>query len=273
MRINRISLATIFGLLIWALPPAQVAQAAITCMPTTAVAKSPKVIPAPTRTLTSFPSLLTFKTNCGDIDIELIANAAPITTSAILTLARGGYYDGTLCHRLTTAGIFVIQCGDPLATGMGGPGWTFADENLPSSAKNNYPAGTIAMANAGPGTNGSQFFFTYKDSTIAPNYTIWGRVISGLDILTFIASKGVVGGSAVDGAPALSLGIDSVEEGDPYALRMFNKGIKQGTEGIASLKSELDSSKKSLISTVELNKSLQSKLKRICSAKPKPKGC
>ena len=95
----------------------------------------------------------------------------------------------------------MLQCGDPTGSGSGGPGYTVPDENLPTETGVNYPAGTVAMANAGPGTSGSQFFLVYQDTTLPANYTIWGKVTSGLDLVQKIASAGVAGGSG-DGAPA-----------------------------------------------------------------------
>jgi peptidyl-prolyl cis-trans isomerase B (cyclophilin B) len=103
-----------------------------------------------------------------------------------------------------------LQCGDPTGTGTGGPGFNIPDENLPQAVENNYPAGTVAMANAGPGTSGSQFFLVYQDTTLGPNYTIWGTLISGLDILQTIASAGVVDGGT-DGAPASAVTIESTK--------------------------------------------------------------
>ena len=138
----------------------------------------------------------------------LKAEAAPETVNAMLFLAQEGYFDSTLCHRLTTEGIKVLQCGDPTATGTGGPGFTIPDENLPEEGDTNYPAGTVAMANAGPGTSGSQFFLVYEDTTLPPNYTIWGQVSSGLDIVEQVAGAGVAGGGA-DGAPAAPIGIEA----------------------------------------------------------------
>ena len=129
--------------------------------------------------------------------------------NAIAALAQNNYFDGTICHRLTTEGIFVLQCGDQTGTGTGGPGFNIPDENLPQPIVNNYPAGTVAMANAGPGTSGSQFFLVYQDTSLGPDYTIWGSITSGLDILKTIASAGVVGGGA-DGAPASAVTIESV---------------------------------------------------------------
>ena len=90
-----------------------------------------------------------------------------------MSLAEQGYFDDTTCHRLTTQGIFVLQCGDPTATGGGGPGYSFEDE-LDGAEK--YPAGTIAMANAGPDTNGSQFFLVYEDTELPPSYTTFGTI-------------------------------------------------------------------------------------------------
>ncbi len=151
---------------------------------------------------------LVLDTNCGEIVIDTEAEAAPETVNAMLFLAQEGYFDSTLCHRLTTEGIKVLQCGDPTATGTGGPGFTIPDENLPAEGETNYPAGTVAMANAGPGTSGSQFFLVYEDTTLPPNYTIWGQVSSGLDIVEQVAGAGVAGGGT-DGAPAAPIGIEA----------------------------------------------------------------
>jgi peptidyl-prolyl cis-trans isomerase B (cyclophilin B) len=156
-------------------------------------------------------TVITFKTNLGEIVISTKSDEAPQTVAAISKLAQENYFDNTICHRLTTEGIFVLQCGDPTGTGTGGPGFNIPDENLPEAVENNYPAGTVAMANAGPGTSGSQFFLVYQDTTL-PNaaYTIWGSITSGLDILKTIASAGVVGGGA-DGAPVTGVTIESTK--------------------------------------------------------------
>jgi peptidyl-prolyl cis-trans isomerase B (cyclophilin B) len=151
---------------------------------------------------------LVLTTNCGEIVIDTFADKAPETVNAMLWLAGEGYFDSTLCHRLVTEGIFVLQCGDPTATGTGGPGFTVPDENLPAEGGVNYPAGTVAMANSGAGTSGSQFFIVYEDTTLPPNYTIWGEVSSGLDVVTKIAEAGVAGGGT-DGTPAAPIGIET----------------------------------------------------------------
>ena len=153
---------------------------------------------------------ITFSTNQGEIVIETTPALAPLTVNAIAALAQKNYFDNTICHRLTTEGIFVLQCGDPTGTGTGGPGFNIPDENLPQPTDNNYPAGTVAMANAGPGTSGSQFFLVYQDTTLGPDYTIWGSITSGLDILQTIASAGVVDGGA-DGAPLTGVTIESTK--------------------------------------------------------------
>lgn len=147
------------------------------------------------------PGTLTLATNCGDIVIEVAADAAPRTVASAAFLAAEGFYDATSCHRLTTAGIFVLQCGDPAGDGTGGPGYALPDENLPAADGVNYPAGTVAMANAGPGTGGSQFFLVYEDTTLPPGYTVWGTVTQGLDIVQGVAEAGVADG-ATDGPPA-----------------------------------------------------------------------
>jgi len=181
---------------------------------TTPQETTPEAAPAvelPTAGITeSNKATIIFTTNQGEIVIETIPSLAPLTVNAIAALAQKNYFDNTICHRLTTEGIFVLQCGDPTGTGTGGPGFTIPDENLPEAVENNYPAGTVAMANAGPGTSGSQFFLVYQDTTLGPDYTIWGSITSGLDILQTIASAGVVDGGA-DGAPATGVTIESTK--------------------------------------------------------------
>lgn len=150
-------------------------------------------------------------TTCGDIDIALKASAAPHTVNSFDFLAGKGYFDHTKCHRLTTNGIYVLQCGDPTASGSGGPGYTIPDENLKDkSLKDNvYPAGTVAMANTGQKhTGGSQFFLVYQDSQLPPSYTPFGTVsASGMKVLKKIAGAGENTGAG-DGAPNATVVID-----------------------------------------------------------------
>jgi peptidyl-prolyl cis-trans isomerase B (cyclophilin B) len=144
-------------------------------------------IPVFDATQAAQPFDVRFFTSQGLITVRMLTSAAPCTTFSFRFLVSHGYYDGTHCHRLTTQGIFVLQCGDPTGTGSGGPGYSFNDENLAGAT---YPAGTLAMANAGPNTNGSQFFFTWQNTTLAPAYTPFGTVIGGLDVLQRIAAAG-----------------------------------------------------------------------------------
>jgi peptidyl-prolyl cis-trans isomerase B (cyclophilin B) len=133
------------------------------------------------------PYTAVLRTTQGDITFQALTSKAPCTTNSFRFLAERGYFDQTHCHRLTTQGIYVLQCGDPTGTGSGGPGYEFPDENLAGAT---YPAGTVAMANAGPATNGSQFFFVWKDTTLSPAYTPFGRVVGGMDVLKKIAAAG-----------------------------------------------------------------------------------
>ena len=127
------------------------------------------------------------KTNRGTIVLDLANHQATCTVNSFIYLANRNYFNNTSCHRLTTNGIYVLQCGDPTGTGSGGPGYKFADENL-AGAK--YTEGTIAMANAGPGTNGSQFFLVYRNSTtLPPSYTPFGKIVSGLGIIQNVARR------------------------------------------------------------------------------------
>jgi peptidyl-prolyl cis-trans isomerase B (cyclophilin B) len=173
---------------------------AIKCLTAKSVGHTPPSIAPADKVLKRIPRTFTFVTNCGNIVVTTVGSKAPITLTQLSTLARGGYFNNSLCHRLTTKGLYVLQCGDPTATGGGGPNFTYRDENLPAEGLNNYPAGTVAMANSGPGTNGSQFFLVFADTTLGSNYTIWGTVTQGLDIVKAIAKVGVKGGGA-DGAP------------------------------------------------------------------------
>lgn len=201
-----IGLVLLIGSITFA-PGAQAAS--LKCTPTKASGHAPKKIATPTKVLTTFPKKFTLVTNCGNIEITTVGAKAPFTMTSIAALAKGGYYDNSLCHRLTTQGLFVLQCGDPTATGSGGPQFTYPDENLPANKTNNYPAGTVAMANSGPNTNGSQFFLVYANTTLAPSYTIWGTITSGLDIVKAIAKAGAIGG-APDGKPAKTISISKV---------------------------------------------------------------
>jgi peptidyl-prolyl cis-trans isomerase B (cyclophilin B) len=146
-----------------------------------------KGIPAFNAAQAARPFLVRFITTQGVITVRMLTAKAPCTTFSFRFLASRGYFNQTHCHRLTTQGIYVLQCGDPTGTGSGGPGYAFNDENLAGAT---YPAGTVAMANAGPDTNGSQFFFTWKDTTLSPAYTPFGTVVGGLNVLQKIAAAG-----------------------------------------------------------------------------------
>lgn len=146
---------------------------------------------------TKAPYEMVLRTTCGDITIALESAKAPRTVNSFNFLAENKYFDHTQCHRLTTEGIFVLQCGDPTATGTGGPGYQIPDENLGGAS---YPAGTVAMANSGPNTGGSQFFLVEKDSPLPSDYTPFGRITGGLDVLQKIAAAGTEDLSS-DGAP------------------------------------------------------------------------
>jgi peptidyl-prolyl cis-trans isomerase B (cyclophilin B) len=141
----------------------------------------------------------TLRTSQGDIVIKLRNAQAPCTVNSFVHLAEANFWNGTQCHRISDdSGLYMLQCGDPTAkasqtlscdgaVGSGGPGYQFADENLAGAT---YGAGTVAMANAGPGTNGSQFFLVFQASTLPPSYTPFGTITSGLDILQKVAQAG-----------------------------------------------------------------------------------
>jgi peptidyl-prolyl cis-trans isomerase B (cyclophilin B) len=151
----------------------------------------------------------TIKTNRGTIVLDLLNHQATCTVNSFIYLAAKHYFNNSPCHRLTTAGIYVLQCGDPTGTGSGGPGYKFANENL-TGAK--YTAGTVAMANAGPGTNGSQFFLVYRNSlTLPASYTPFGQIVSGLGIIQNVAKAGTDNSNGNgDGHPKEKVTIKSV---------------------------------------------------------------
>jgi peptidyl-prolyl cis-trans isomerase B (cyclophilin B) len=128
-------------------------------------------------------------------------------------LASQGFFDDTRCHRLVTSGIYVLQCGDPSYSGSGGPGYSFADE---LSGKEQYGTGTLAMANAGPDTNGSQFFIVFKNSPLPPSYTVFGTIdAQGLAAVKKVAAAGTDNAfGANDGHPNTEVQIDSVTAAD-----------------------------------------------------------
>ncbi len=132
--------------------------------------------------------IITLETNKGPISFETYDLDAPRTVDNFINLVNKDYYNGIIFHRVIKN--FMIQGGDPTGTGRGGPGYTFEDELNPDteSYKNGYKRGVVAMANAGPNTNGSQFFIMHKDTPLPNNYTIFGNVISGMDVVDAIAT-------------------------------------------------------------------------------------
>jgi peptidyl-prolyl cis-trans isomerase B (cyclophilin B) len=162
--------------------------------------------PTPTKTVVA-----DFATNRGTIEVTFDGKAAPCNVQSIAYLIGKKFYNNTPCPRAVDSGIFVVQCGDPTGTGAGGPSYTVKDENL-AAAK--YTAGAVAMANGGPNTNGSQFFFITKDSSkgLQKNYTVIGHVTKGLDILEKVVNGGNDGSNqAGGGKPKLPLGFTTVK--------------------------------------------------------------
>ncbi|QXE37840.1 peptidylprolyl isomerase [Streptomyces sp. GMY02] len=187
---------------------------------------TPSAEPSPSPTESSAPEpkmtidksakyTMSLKTNQGDIAIEMDAKKTPHTVNSFKALADKGYFDNTKCHRLTTEGIFVLQCGDPKGDGTGGPGYTIPDENLTALGKAGadgtvtYPPGTVAMANTGqPHSGGSQFFLVYKDTKLPPSYTPFGTMdADGLKTVEDVAKGGVDGGTG-DGAPKKAVTVE-----------------------------------------------------------------
>lgn len=185
--------------------------------------KKPGMPEDPAETPSTGTVKVQLKTNQGDIPLTLDRAKAPCTVQSIEHLVKSKFYDGITCHRITASeGLKVLQCGDPLGTGGGGPGYTIPDE-LPTDLKEGpagpdgspsviYPRGALAMANAGPNTGGSQFFLVYGDSTLAPSYTVFGSVDApGLATIDKIAKGGITPGQngPEDGTPKLPVTIET----------------------------------------------------------------
>jgi peptidyl-prolyl cis-trans isomerase B (cyclophilin B) len=165
----------------------------------------------------------TINTNLGKIGITLLNSKATCTVNSFTHLAATNFFNNTQCWRVDNSnGIYMLQCGDPTATanaklscssstlGVGGPGYQFADENLTGAT---YPAGTVAMANGGANTNGSQFFLVFKNTSLSPSYTPFGKITSGLDILQKVAKAGTscsLSASVGGGVPKEKVIINSV---------------------------------------------------------------
>jgi peptidyl-prolyl cis-trans isomerase B (cyclophilin B) len=190
--------------------------------PATTEAAAKKVNPPRTGKVPTDPAQIStsMATNQGNIGLQLDNAKAPCTVNSFASLAQQGYFNDTPCHRLTTGGLAVLQCGDPTGQGTGGPGYQFANEYPTNQYQPDnpalqqpvlYPRGTLAMANAGPGTNGSQFFLVYQDSQLPPNYTVFGTIDqTGLETLDKIAKAGVAGGGQ-DGKPAQEVTVKSIQ--------------------------------------------------------------
>jgi len=178
-------------------PSAKPGECAYTADPAGGGAASPGLPPA--KPVLSAANTATIVLNSGTVEVDLLPAKAPCTVGSFAFLAGKKFFDGTSCHRVTTGtGLTVVQCGDPTATGSGGPGYSFPDENLEGAT---YPRGTVAMANSGSDTNGSQFFLVVKDSQLPPKYIPFGTITGGLDVLDKIIAAGVEGGGS-DGKPA-----------------------------------------------------------------------
>lgn len=176
-----------------------------------ATPKQQKEVPAKA-TAAGKTFVATVKTTCGDMTFELDGARAPQTVASFINLAKTGFWAPSPCHRVTTQGIYVLQCGDPTGTGQGGPGYTFGIENAPKDGT--YATGVLAMARTqDPNSNGGQFFITYKETQLPTDgggYTIFGKVTKGLDIVEKIAANKALPPSPTDGTPVSPISILSV---------------------------------------------------------------
>jgi peptidyl-prolyl cis-trans isomerase B (cyclophilin B) len=198
---------------------------------------APPVSPAPSPTLRpelkevgtppaneprSGTQVMTMNTTQGTVKVTIDTANAPCAAASMTFLAGKNFFDGSKCHRMVTSGIFVLQCGDPSATGLGGPTYTFAEENLPTGSRPAYPEGTVAMAKAqAPASTASQFFIVYKDTELPADYTVLGRITEGLDVIKKVAEGGVTpdpqSQSPNDGAPKLEIKINTLTVAAPSA--------------------------------------------------------
>lgn len=181
---------------------------------------SPTTLPEPTQALLTITPMIDFdqnkkytavlKTSEGDIAIEFNAKTTPNTVKNFVTLAKKNFYNNTIFHRVIKD--FMIQGGDPKGDGTGGPGYRFADEKF----EGEYTRGTIAMANAGPNTNGSQFFIMHKDYPLPKSYVIFGKVTSGIEIVDKIAEAAVTtstgGENSRPVSPVKVITVDIIEQ-------------------------------------------------------------
>lgn len=167
--------------------------------------------PTPGTTPATGTSTLLMRTDQGDLTLTLDRAKAPCAAASFTYLAQQSFFDGSSCHRLVNQPNFgVLQCGDPTGTGSGGPSYKYAEEVTPETT---YPRGTIAMAKtSAPGTTGSQFFLTFVDTQLPPQYTVVGTVDeAGLAVLDKVAAGGIKGaGPQGDGAPALPVNITTL---------------------------------------------------------------
>ncbi|WP_430332268.1 peptidylprolyl isomerase [Rhodococcus sp. ACT016] len=205
--------------------PAPTAPTVDCSYPAAGPAAKPVQAPNATGVAAEGTASLTLTTNEGPIGLTLDRAAAPCTVNSFVSLTDQGYFDGTPCHRLsTTPGLQILQCGDPTGKGTGGPGYEYANEYpttayAPSDPAAQqplvYPRGTIAMANAGADTNGSQFFLVYADSVLPPQYTAFGTISDeGLSTIEKIAAAGDDGSmSAGGGAPNTPVTIQTAKVG------------------------------------------------------------
>ena len=209
-----------------AAPSASATPASCTWLPLVDPSASPKPeipkevkdvgTPPATGELRTGTQLMTLDTSVGKIKIEMDTAHAPCASASFTYLAGKKFFDGSKCHRLVTNGIYVLQCGDPSATGLGGPTYRYAEENQPAGRRPAYIEGMVAIAKTqGASSSGSQFFIVYKDIESLPaDYTVLGKVTEGLDLVKKVAEAGVVpdpqSQSAGDGAPKTEVKINTM---------------------------------------------------------------
>ena len=179
-------------------------HATCTWTPTQNAAKKGIAKPSTKQPKTGTVNMLV-RTTQGSMTFRLDRREAPCAVASFVSLAGQQYFNDTPCHRLTTSSLSVLQCGDPTGTGHGGPGYSFADE---IHGQERYTRGVLAMANSGANTNGSQFFIVYKNSPLPPNYTIFGKVTSGMNVVDKVAAKGAK--PPGDGKPKLPISLTTV---------------------------------------------------------------